>query len=151
MLKRAVWSVFLAVALVTVLSAGAEETAKLERLHVALLSEPQRMLETRTTGAPFADGDVRAFKVNVPDEARALLVNLVAVDAEARGHLLFWSGTGAPHASSINFTAHEDVANEITVRINRTAAGDFVSIKARVDGVDKRVHVVADIVGYLVQ
>lgn len=158
---RRIVSIILSV--IVAASAGvifAQETSKPTELSIVLLSKPCRLLDTRISGTPMADGEVRWVQVrdgiagsicSIPEEARGIMVNLVAVDPEAKGNLLFWAGfTTPPTASSINFTPGENVANEITVKLNIFPGEHDAAIKARVDGVGKRVHVVADIVGYLV-
>jgi hypothetical protein len=81
--------------------------------------------------------------------AAAVMLNLVAVDAEGVGNMLAWPyGQPMPNASSINFQKVNpamNVANGFIVPIagTNTALADL-HIQARIS----RVHIVADVMGY---
>ncbi|MES1242732.1 MAG: hypothetical protein ABUT39_14040 [Acidobacteriota bacterium] len=132
---------------------------------------PCRIIDTRSSGAGKMNPlETRDFQVagtlefgpqggtlggcGVPagstvPAAAAVMVNLVAVDAEGGGNMLAWPyGQPMPNASSLNFQKLNpamNVANGLIVPIAGTslAAADL-HIQAR----QNRVHVVADVTGY---
>jgi hypothetical protein len=132
---------------------------------------PCRIIDTRSTSAGKMDpGETRDFQVagvtefppqggtqggcGVPPGtaipvAAAVMINLVAVDAESGGNMLAWPfGQPMPNASSLNFqklTPAMNVANGLIVPIaGTTGVAADIHIQAR----QNRVHVVADVTGY---
>lgn len=132
---------------------------------------PCRIIDTRSSGAgKMNPNETRYFQVagvtefppqggnmggcGVPPGtaipvAAAVMVNLVAVEAEGGGNILAWPfGQPMPNASSLNFqrlTPAMNVANGLIVPIAGTAGADGdIHIQAR----QNRVHVVADVTGY---
>jgi hypothetical protein len=129
---------------------------------------PCRIIDTRLGGGKMAVNETRAFEVagtanfaaqggnnggcGIPQgastpQAAAVMVNLVAIDAEGRGNLAAWQfGQPAPLASSINYAnINMNIANGLIVPIAgvSTAASD-INIKASFAAV----HIVADVTGY---
>lgn len=132
---------------------------------------PCRIIDTRSTSAgKMNPGETREFQVagstdfgaqggnlggcGVPagtavPAAAAVMLNLVAVDAEGVGNMLAWPyGQPMPNASSINFqkvTPAMNVANGFIVPIAGTISVPAdLYIQARIS----RVHIVADVMGY---
>lgn len=94
--------------------------------------EPARLLDTRPTGATI-DGEARgggaiasrgvlevpvAGRGGVPDDARAVFVNLTAVRPGAAGFLTLYPCGDVPTASTLNFAPGRTVANGATVRLS---------------------------------
>jgi hypothetical protein len=129
---------------------------------------PCRIIDTRAGGGKMAINETRAFEVagtanfaaqggnsggcGIPQgastpQAAAVMVNLVAIDAEGRGNLAAWQfGQPAPLASSINYAnINMNIANGLIVPIAgvSTVASD-INIKASFAAV----HIVADVTGY---
>jgi len=107
-----------------------------------LLSAPIRLLDTRldatdaaiTPGHPIIGGETYLLQVteteqngiSVPAGAAAVIGNVTAVDAVARGYLTLWPhGVGQPPTSSLNFPASASQANGVTVALapGPTSAG----------------------------
>lgn len=66
-----------------------------------VVDTPQRIYDTRRTKKLAAGSSVR---LSSPPGARAVFVNLTAVDPEADGHLVAWSGSSArPASSNVNY------------------------------------------------
>lgn len=66
-----------------------------------VLPSPQRLYDSRQT-KPLAAGAM--VKLSGPPGARAVFVNLTAVEPQADGHLVAWSGSSArPATSNVNF------------------------------------------------
>lgn len=129
---------------------------------------PCRIIDTRLGGGTMAAGETRSFQVagdtefqpqggtdggcGVPPgsaqpDAAAVMLNLVAVDAQGKGNLLAWSyGQPAPLASSLNFASiGMNVANGLIVPIaGTTLVPADLNIKANFSAV----NVVVDITGY---
>lgn len=138
---------------------------------------PCRVLDTRlaTGGAKLVSGATRtvllrgvasnfsaqggsATGCGVPDPvgnaniARAVAVNVVAVNADGPGHLTaFATGAAVPGASTLNYDLNLTLANGVIVPIcsGSTAAGGAcekgdLNVRAAVSAV----HVIVDVVGY---
>ena len=132
---------------------------------------PCRIIDTRSTSAgKMNPGETRDFQVagttdfgaqggnlggcGVPPgtavpAAAAVMINLVAVEADGAGNMLAWPyGQPMPNASSINFqklTPAMNIANGLIVPIAGTnAVPADLHIQARINSV----HIVADVMGY---
>jgi hypothetical protein len=128
-----------------------DDTAR--RLHVLT---PCRRADTRgpvgPTGGPAlgANSD-RTFPVTgrcgVPATARAVAVNMVAVNPGAAGSLrLYPAGTAAPLASSLNFGRARTRANNGIITLG---AGGQVTVRCDMPAGSTAVaHFVADVYGY---
>lgn len=81
----------------------------------------RRVLDTRATGRPGAGATVEVAMSTVPLGARAVAVNVTAVDAPTAGFVTAWAcGTARPEASSLNHGAGETVAGSVLVGISAT-------------------------------
>jgi hypothetical protein len=117
---------------------------------------PCRATDTRNpagpTGGPaLGGGSTRRFPVTgaacgIPSTARAVSVNLTAVEPETRGNLTLYpgDGDGPPLASHINFTPGVTRANNAVVPLATDGTG---TIKVR-NGSAGAVHFVLDVNGY---
>lgn len=120
--------------------------------HSALPSEeldfhtltPCRLVDTRT-GSPLAAGVRATFPAagscGIPAEARALAVNVTAVDASAPGNLtVFASGAPLPTARSVSFGA-----------LQRRASGSIIGlgVAGEIDAwSSSAVHLLVDVTGF---
>ncbi|MDQ5958280.1 MAG: hypothetical protein QG562_98, partial [Patescibacteria group bacterium] len=90
---------------------------------------PSRILDTRegngATKAPLNSGQTISVQITgkggVPaSNVRAVVMNVTAVDPTSTGHARIWpSDTAMPNASSLNFTAKQNVANSVTVPVGK--------------------------------
>jgi hypothetical protein len=106
---------------------------------------PVRVLDTRTTGAtltPWAALRVPVAGVaGVPADAKAVVVNLTAVDANGPGFLTAYPcGGSVPATSSLNYAGPTAVANASTVSLG---AGALCLVS------QQAAHVIVDVTGYL--
>ena len=114
---------------------------------------PCRWIDTRTAGGPLAPGEQRTFAVagacGVAPWARALALNVVAVNATAAGTLtLFSAGVAAPDTWDIVLTPGRTLANNTLVAL--PADGSVTAITARNDSAGT-VELVLDVSGYFVR
>jgi hypothetical protein len=118
-----------------------------------MLTSPQRLVDTRTTGGPIATGQSRCFTVagamGVPSDAAAVVLNLTAVGYSAKGWLTaFPAGQAVPATSTVNFDPSEyAIANVAIVRIGSN--GQICVNVGTVDSAAGSSQVVVDITGYL--
>ncbi|MFK8024237.1 MAG: hypothetical protein AB8G26_09790 [Ilumatobacter sp.] len=117
---------------------------------------PRRLLDTRP-GELTADGRSAgigktaagavlrvqvAGRGSVPVDARGAIVNLTAVASQAEGFVVaFDCSTPMPLASSLNYAAGTDVANELVVALSR--AGELCLFSSA------DVHLLLDVVGHI--
>ena len=128
---------------------------------------PCRVLDTRPgmggPGAPgpLTPGALYSFAVTglcgVPAEARAAMLNFVAVSPPGAGHLLVWPYDSAnptpPNASLINFVPGQALANGVVVPLcEETTAtenpGDNCDASLYAMTAVSPVHLVVDVLGY---
>jgi hypothetical protein len=132
---------------------------------------PCRIIDTRNSGAgKMNPSETRTFQVagvtefgpqggttggcGVPSgsavpAAAAVMINLVAVDAEGQGNMLAWPyGQPMPTASSINFQKLSPVMNVANGLIVPIAGTSLVPADLQIQVRFSRVHVVADVTGY---
>jgi hypothetical protein len=132
---------------------------------------PCRLIDTRSSGAgKMNPGETRDFQVagtlefgpqggtlggcGVPagtavPAAAAVMINLVAIDAEGGGNMLAWPyGQPMPTASSINFQALNPAMNIANGLIVPIAGTNTVPADLQIQARFSRVHVVADVTGY---
>ncbi len=87
---------------------------------------------------------------SVPTNATAVVLNVLAVNGSASSLLTVSpSGTGRPLASNLNFTAHTNIANLVTVALGQSSTSDSqreVNIYNALGTLD----VVVDVEGYFV-
>jgi hypothetical protein len=113
---------------------------------------PRRVLDTRdaTLGevsAPVGRRRTVSQRVagvgGVPADARAVAVNVTAVEPTAPGFLTLWpSGRSRPQASTVNFPAGALVGNFVLAEVGADGRADLYNH-------DGDTHVVFDVVGYL--
>lgn len=111
---------------------------------------PTRLLDTRVRfGAvgPIAGRkqiDAQITNAAIPaGQAAAVVLNVTVVNPAAAGYLsVFPTQTGEASVSSLNFTAHQTVANLVTVRLG---TGGKVSL---FNGAGLPTDVIADVAGY---
>ena len=122
-----------------------------------LLAAPRRAYDTRfNTAGKFAPGTTRTIDLStfgVPAGARAAIVTVTVTRADAAGFLTVYSNAlaAAPDTSNVNFTAGEDIANNITVAVDATAKIKITSGAAGTTpgAVGSNEDVVVDVVGYV--
>src|SRR5688500_16460253 len=80
---------------------------------------PTRVLDTREGMNPLGARLLTVAGVGeVPDDARAVVLNVTATEANAASYLTLQpAGEGARLVSSVNFEAGETIANSVTVRV----------------------------------
>ncbi|MFL6289369.1 MAG: hypothetical protein ACJ759_00545 [Thermoanaerobaculia bacterium] len=109
---------------------------------------PCRLVDTRAANAPVLQpGELRTFQITgacgVPATAKALSVNITAVDPVAAGDMiLFRSNQTPPLASSISFKAGVNRANNGMISLSPSGE---ISVQANTPGA---VHLVLDVNGY---
>jgi uncharacterized repeat protein (TIGR01451 family) len=112
---------------------------------------PCRVVDTRTAGLPLSANTTRAFTVAglcaVPADARAVAVNLVAVNPGDFGNLrLYPTGVPVPLASALNFVAGRTRANNAVVPLG---IGGAVDVRCDMPpGSAASLHFVLDVYGY---
>jgi uncharacterized repeat protein (TIGR01451 family) len=112
---------------------------------------PCRVVDTRAIASPLAANSTRAFTVagtcQVPADARAAAVVLVAVNPGAAGNLrLYPMGTPAPLASMLNFALARTRANNGIVPLG---VGGEINVRCDMPaGSTASTHFVMDVVGY---
>ena len=128
---------------------------------------PCRVLDSRPgSGGPGEDGPLApsalysidvAGVCGVPPEAKAVVLNLVAVAPAGAGHLVLWpwdsANTSPPNASAINFVPGNNIANGLVVPLcdegNATdnSGADCDHSLLAMAGISA-VDLVADVLGY---
>ncbi len=119
-------------------------------------ADPKRITDTRpgektSDGLDEGEGLVEAGTVkrvevagraNVPDDARAVIVNAIAVGPDGNGFLTLYScDQPRPNASSVNYQRGQVVANTAIVEVS--GSGDICVYSLR------DVHVVLDVTGFI--
>jgi hypothetical protein len=132
-------------------TAGAQSldtSASVPSAYVAVA--PQRVLDTRT-GVGAAIGPIDQLTLSfadvssVPNEAKAVVLNLTATDGTSDSYLSVQpSGSSDSGVSSLNFLAHTTVANQVTVPLGADHS-------LRITNAFGRVNVIADLSGYYVE
>lgn len=103
-----------------------------------------RSFEASRPGGDFGDQGGAATDCGVPADPAAVVMNVTVVDAEGSGFLIAYPyGEAMPLASSNNYSVGRNTGNEIIVKQTIGDVADFTTYANR------RVHVVADVVGYL--
>lgn len=107
---------------------------------------PVRVLDTRPSGLPLGQGEVRTLTVGgvggVPTWANAVVLNLTGTEPTAGSFVTAWpAGVTRPVASSLNLGAGETVPNLVVVPLG---AGGAISLFNNLG----QVHLVADVVGW---
>ncbi|MFB7466542.1 hypothetical protein ACFCZ1_24130 [Streptomyces sp. NPDC056224] len=112
---------------------------------------PSRVVDTRE-GLGTSQGKVSGSgtfstqitgRAGVPSTAKAVALNVTVTEPNSDGHLIVYpSGSQAPNASNLNFTAGQTIANSVIVPIGPDGK---ISIR---NGAWAGTHVVVDVVGY---
>ncbi len=121
-----------------------------------LLGSPARLFDSRAGrptvdgagvgGGPLGPGSVReiavAGRAGIPADAGAVVLNVVAAEPQAQGHLrLYPSGTNLPNASNLNYRTGSNIANAVVVGVGADGAACVYA--------SQTTHVVVDVVGWL--
>ena len=86
----------------------------------------------------------------VPTDATAVALNVLAVNGSSSSLLTVYpSGTGRPLASDLNFPAHVNIANLVTVALGQNGASDSQR-EVNIYNALGTVNVVVDVEGYFV-
>jgi uncharacterized protein (DUF1501 family) len=114
----------------------------------ASATSPQRLMDTRDTKVKIGADSTYQLKVTgvagVPEDAKAVVVNMTVVDPTETGFLTVYpTGKPLPNASNLNFTPGRTVPNQVIATV-----GDGGKIAIY----NKRgtVHVICDLVGWYV-
>jgi hypothetical protein len=122
-------------------------------LQLPMLTSPQRLVDTRTSGGRIATGASRCFPMaglaGIPADAAAIIVNVTAVDYVARGWLTVYpNGQSVPATSTVNFdTSEYAIANGSIVRLG--TGGQVCVNVGTVNSVPGDADVILDVTGYL--
>jgi len=122
-----------------------------------LLGTPFRAYDTRFNGAgKFTPGTTRPIDLTasgIPVGARAAIVTVTVTRADNAGFLTVYSNAlaEAPNTSNVNFTANEDIANNITVATDGNNMIKITSGAAATTpgAVGSNEDVIVDVVGYV--
>ena len=100
-----------------------------------MLNQVKRCVHARTGGS-------------VPANATAVVLNVLAVNGSSSSLLTVYpNGTGRPLASNLNFTAHVNIANLVTVALGQSGASD-TQREVSIYNALGTVNVVVDVEGY---
>ncbi|MEA2563215.1 MAG: hypothetical protein QOH06_4719 [Acidobacteriota bacterium] len=107
---------------------------------------PCRVLDTRSEGTPWSGAERRRVALGgncgVPATARAVAVNVTAVDATGAGHFTFWPvGGPQPAASAVNYAPGKTRASAAILPL-----ADDATLLAQPSG--GTVHLILDVTGY---
>ncbi len=113
---------------------------------------PCRVLDTRTNGSTLISGSPLLFQVagtcGVPADAKAVSLNVTAVNATGNGNLRLYPGDGSvPTTSTLNFQAGVSRANNAIMSL-ATNGGGTLGAAAFLGAVDQTVDVLVDVNGY---
>lgn len=116
------------------------------------LASPCRVLDTRDPpglplGSGWTDFVVVAGRCGVPWSAKAVSLNITAVDPTGSGHLSFWpANLSQPGTSVVNFPAGRNRANSAILGLATDGWGDL-AVRPFVAG-NGSVHLIVDVNGY---
>ena len=113
---------------------------------------PARLLDTRdgigrSGGTPVTPGGVVSLAVagqeNIPQGIKSVVLNVTVTSAASGGHLSAWaSGSPQPNASSLNWFAGQEIANQVVVPVGPDGRVNLLN------GGWDTTHVVVDVFGY---
>jgi hypothetical protein len=116
---------------------------------------PCRLLDTRSasgaSGGPALPPTserilAAAGHCGIPDDAKAISVNVTAVGAPQAGYLRLYAGNAVPASTSaLNFAAGQTRANNAVVTLSTSGTGTFA---VQNGAPSQAVHVVVDVNGY---
>jgi hypothetical protein len=115
--------------------------------------QPCRLFDTRSnSGAPLPSGAERLFVIagncGIPVTARAISVNVTAIDATGGGNIALFPGDAqATGSSAINFAAGVTRANNAILALAHNGAGTLTA-RATVNASPGQVHLILDVNGY---
>jgi len=123
-----------------------------------LLATPFRAYDTRFGGlTKFAPATTRTIDLSasgIPLGARSAIVTVTVTRADANGFLTVYSAAlaTAPNTSNVNFTANQDIANNITVATDGAGKIKITSGAAGTTpgAVGSNEDVVVDVVGFII-
>jgi hypothetical protein len=120
---------------------------------VPLLSQPQRVVDTRTSGGPINTGQSRCFTLagqsGIPANAVGVLLNVTAVSYDAPGWLTIYpGGQPVPTTSTLNFQPGAyAIANGVVARIGSN--GQVCVSVGTLGSSAGSANVVLDVTGYM--
>jgi hypothetical protein len=120
---------------------------------VPLLSQPQRLVDTRTSGGPINTGQSRCFTVagqaGIPADAVGVLLNVTAVSYDAPGWLTIYpGGQPVPATSTLNFQPGAyAIANGVVARIGTN--GQVCVSVGTLSSSPGSSNVILDVTGYM--
>jgi hypothetical protein len=118
-----------------------------------MLTSPQRVVDTRSTGGPVASGQSRCFniagQVGVPSTASTVVLNVTAVGYQAQGWLTAYpNGQLVPATSTLNFdTGEYAMANGVLIAVG--SGGQVCVNVGTVGSVAGSSQIIIDVVGYI--
>ena len=106
---------------------------------------PSRLIDTRSAGGVFSDGETRTVQVGgqagVPADATAVVANVTVTQTSAQGYLSAYpDGAARPATSTLNFSRGETAANRITTGLSAGKLDLYL--------LGSSAHVLVDVVGY---
>ena len=117
---------------------------------VVTMAQPTRVLDSRgkavgtTRGAKTGDV-VLDLSGKVPDQAKAVLLNVTVTDPTAKGFVVVHpEGTATPETSNVNFVKGQTQANEVAVALPASR-----KVVLKVDSA--KADLIADLIGYVVE
>jgi thermitase len=120
---------------------------------LSLLSVPQRLVDTRTTGGALAGGSTRCFTLagqgGIPADATAVVLNVTAVGYTAPGWFTVYpAGQPLPASSTLNFdTSEYAMANSAIVRLG--SGGQLCASLGTPGALPASAHLILDATGYV--
>jgi hypothetical protein len=120
---------------------------------VPLLSQPQRVVDTRTSGGPINTGQSRCFTLagqsGIPADAVGVLLNVTAVSYNAPGWLTIYpGGQPVPTTSTLNFQPGAyAIANGVVARIG--TGGQVCVNVGTISSAPGSANVILDVTGYM--
>ena len=113
---------------------------------------PCRALDTRqpADGPALVSGVRQIFAVlgacGVPPTAKAIVLNVTAMQAAGAGYLKLHAGNASSPTSTVNFAANQTRSNNTIVRLSTNGDGTIAITPVLAGG--GTVHVVLDVEGY---
>jgi len=118
---------------------------------------PCRLIDTRNANGPYGGpafgATARIFQVGgrcgIPSTAKAILVNIAAINAAAAGEVVLYAGNMslAPATKTISFNAGQVLSNNAVVGLATYGSGSMNAV-ARFPSGSNQVNVAIDVYGY---
>ncbi|HEX8969706.1 MAG TPA: hypothetical protein VF937_17615, partial [Chloroflexota bacterium] len=121
--------------------------------NMPMLTQPQRVADTRGSGGPISSGSTSCFTVagvsGIPADAAGVILNVTAANYNTDGWLtLYPNGQSLPGTSTVNFDPSEyAIANGAIVRIG--TSGQVCVNVGTINAVPGSAQVILDAAGYL--